>query len=82
MSWIRMIPEDEADGDLKEMYTQEMTPHGVVDNIIKIHSLDPPSMRWHIDMYRQLMYGHGSRLKRAQREMIAVVVSSHNHCVY
>ena len=82
MSWIKMVPENEADGDLKELYAQEKAPWGGVDNIIKVHSLDPPSMRWHIDMYRQLMYGRSSRLKRAQREMIAVVVSTHNHCLY
>ena len=82
MAWIKMIPEDDAEGDLKAMYDEERAPWGGVDNIMKIHSLDPPSMRWHIDMYRQLMYGRGSTLKRAQREMIAVVVSSHNRCHY
>jgi uncharacterized peroxidase-related enzyme len=82
MAWIRTIPEDEAEGELKTVYEAEKAPWGGVDNILKIHSLDPASLRWHLDMYRQLMYGRGSGLRRAQREMIAVVVSSLNHCRY
>ncbi len=77
MAWIRTIPKEEAECDLKALYDD-----GMVDNIEIIHSLDPASHTWHIDMYKQLMYGRGSRLSRSQREMIAVVVSSCNHCVY
>ena len=82
MAWIRTVPEEQAEGRLKEMYEKEKAPWGVVDNILKIHSLDPDSLQWHLDMYRQLMYGRGSTLKRAQREMIAVVVSTLNRCRY
>ncbi|SVD94433.1 uncharacterized protein METZ01_LOCUS447287, partial [marine metagenome] len=31
-----MIPEEEAEGELKELYDQNMEPWGGVDNIIKI----------------------------------------------
>ena len=77
MAWIKTIPEDEAEGELKALYDA-----GMVDNIEIIHSLDPASHTWHIDMYKQLMYGRGSHLTRTQREIIAVAVSSINHCVY
>ncbi len=82
MAWIITVSENEATGSLKELYDAEKMPSGEVDNILKIHSLDPDSLKWHIAMYRQLMYGRGSSLKRAQREMIAVVASSLNHCLY
>jgi uncharacterized peroxidase-related enzyme len=80
-AWIPMIPEAEARGELAELYRQVAEPDGSVDNILKIHSLDPASLRAHFQLYRQAMRGPGE-LTRAQREMIAVVVSSLNRCHY
>ncbi len=46
MAWIKIIPENEADGELKDLYARQMEPWGGVDNIMKIHSLNPPSAVW------------------------------------
>lgn len=81
MAWIRVIQENEAQGSLKEFYDKHMTPAGTVDNVLKIHSLNPPSLEGHYQFYRMLMFGK-SDLSRAQREMIAVVVSVTNKCHY
>jgi uncharacterized peroxidase-related enzyme len=81
MAWIRVIQEDEAQGALKALYDQMIEPWGGVDNILKIHSLNPPSLNGHFDLYRILMFGR-SELSRVQREMIAVVVSAINQCRY
>ncbi len=81
MAWIRIIPEEEADGELKRLYGQVTEPWGGVDNILKIHSLNPPSLSAHFEFYRTLMRG-SSGLTRIQREMIAVVVSVANRCHY
>lgn len=51
------------------------------DNILRIHGVHSRTMPLHYDLYRELMYGRGP-LSRAQREMIAVVVSAHNQCHY
>ena len=51
------------------------------DNIICIHCIHSRIMKHHYDLYRELMYGRGP-LTRAQREMIAVVVSAANKCRY
>ncbi len=81
-AWIRTIPEDEAEGELDELYRQEIDrQHQVVDNIMKIHSLHPSTLRDHAAMYHTLMHEPGG-LSRAEREMIGVVVSSINHCDY
>lgn len=82
MAWIRMIEQAEAEGKLKEMYSQMIDPRvGQVDNILKIHSLFPETLQNHFDLYKTVMYGkHG--LTRVEREMIAVVVSSLNRCHY
>lgn len=80
-AWIKIILEDEAEGDLAEQYSQLIEPWGGVDNILKIHSLSPESLRAHVLLYQTLMYGK-SPLKRPQREMIAVVASAANRCAY
>ena len=81
MTWIRTIAEDEAEGSLGELYERLRNPGGGVDNILKIHSLNPDSLRDHFALYRTVMRGRSS-LTRAQREMIAVVVSAANQCHY
>ena len=82
MAWIKMIPEREADGILADLYKKyKSTETGMIDHILKIHSLDPPSMETHFQMYRGLMFGP-SELSRKEREMIAVVVSVENSCHY
>ncbi|CAN5481553.1 hypothetical protein BH10ACI1_BH10ACI1_27790 [soil metagenome] len=81
MAWIKVIDESEAEGKLQELYAKMVEPWGGVDNILKIHSLNPVSLQAHFDFYKAVM--RGSRdLSRTKREMIAVVVSSINHCHY
>ena len=77
MAWIKMIPETDTEGELKEMYDQNVETWGGVDNILKIHSLSPESLRGHIALYKAVMYGK-SPIPRPEREMIAVVVSAVN----
>ena len=81
MAWIPMIDEDDAEGPLRRLYDQLESPHGGVDNILRIHSLNPPTLRGHLALYRSVMHGP-SPLTRAEREMVAVVVSAENHCRY
>jgi len=81
MAWIKMIPENEATGKLKEAYEKLIEPWGGVDNIMKIHSLNLRSLWAHFELYKTVMYGR-SRITRPQREMIAVVVSAINKCHY
>ena len=81
--WIRVIDEDTPDMDpgLAEMYDEMRDPKGHVDNILKIHSLHPESLRIHFDFYKLVMHGR-SKLSLIQREMIAVAVSTANECHY
>ena len=55
---------------------------GLVPNVIRAFALRPEKLRTFIAKYNELMLGEDARLSRLEREMIAVVVSSHNHCVY
>ena len=81
MAWIQTIDEDDAQGKLEKLYARMMEPWGGVDNILKIHSLNPPSLGGHFELYKTLMRGR-SPLTRIQREMIGVVVSATNQCHY
>lgn len=54
---------------------------GFVPNVLAAYSFDATKLRAFIDMYNDLMLGD-SKLSRLEREMIAVVVSSHNKCFY
>jgi alkylhydroperoxidase family enzyme len=76
-----MIPPQEATGELAEYYSRMHDPDGNVDHILQIHGLNPASLRAHYDLYRVTMFGP-SELTRAQREMVAVVVSVANQCHY
>lgn len=81
MAWIDIIDEDDADGQLAEIYRRLSGRNGRVDHILKIHGLNPESLTGHYEFYKTIMRGR-SPLSRAQREMIAVVVSAVNDCHY
>jgi alkylhydroperoxidase family enzyme len=81
LAFIPYVPYEDATGSLAEQYKRYTTPEGGVDNIVRIHSLNPPSMGHHVTLYAHLMRGR-SPLTRPQREMIAVAVSAENDCFY
>ena len=81
MTYIRTIPEEEAEGDLARLYAEARARVGKVYNIVRCMSLAPEQLESSINLYRALMFGP-SPLSRAQREMIAVVVSKINQCHY
>ena len=81
MAWIAEIDEREAKGSLKDQYSKLKEPWGGIDNILKIHSLNPESLAAHVQLYKTVMFGK-SPIPRIYREMIALVVSSINQCHY
>lgn len=81
MSWIDEIDEQEASGELAVLYRELIAQRGKIANILKVHSLNPPALKGHLDLYMTLLFGR-SGLSRAQRESIAVVTSANNHCDY
>ena len=81
MAYIPYVPYEEATGLLGELYQKYSAGADGVDHIIRIHSLNPRSMRDHVVLYSHLMRG-SSPLTRIQREMLAVTVSAVNECFY
>jgi uncharacterized peroxidase-related enzyme len=81
MAWIQVIDEQEATGDLKEIYDEILDARGKMSNIMRIQSLHPKAMRAHMDLYLSVVYGR-SKLRRPDRELLATVVSALNDCAY
>ena len=81
MAHISYVPYEDAEGLLAELYTRYGGAEPRLDNIVRIHSLNPQSMEHHLQLYAHLMRGR-SPLSRVQREMIAVTVSAANDCFY
>ena len=81
MAWIQTVSDEEATGSLAGFLARARIRAGKVFNIIRIQTLNPPVLTSGIDLYLRTMKGR-SPLSRAQREMIAVVVSKTNACHY
>lgn len=81
MPWIEVIPLEKAGAALKREYEAALKRAGRIWNIVSIMSQNPRAMKTSMDFYCALMFGR-SPLSRSQREMLAVVVSATNRCIY
>jgi uncharacterized peroxidase-related enzyme len=81
MTFIKTIDIDQAEGIVKNEYDKGVQRSGRVFNILKIMSQSPVALKESMRLYLAIMFGE-SKLSRAQREMIATVVSQVNHCKY
>lgn len=79
MAYIRTVPADKAEGELAEAYTTAASRSGM--NQVQLQSLVPSLLKASHGFADALFHGDGP-LSRADREMIAVVVSSANNCFY
>jgi len=81
MPRIDVIEPEDATGRLAEIYQEIAGSRGKIAEVHKIQSLNPETIRQHMNLYMGIMFGK-SPLRRAQREMMAVVVSAANGCEY
>ncbi len=81
MSRINVIQYEQASGELKNMYDEIIGKRGRLSEVLKIQSLHPASIQSHMQLYLDIMFSQ-SPVSRAEREMIAVVVSTANGCGY
>ena len=72
---------EEADGIVAAEYEKGVRRSGRVFNILKVMSRSPQALQASMRMYIAVMFGE-SDLSRAQREMLATVVSWTNDCFY
>ena len=74
---IEKLPED-----LKKYFSVCEEKLGFIPNVLRAFSLIPEKLRSFNSKYNELMLSEDAPLSRLEKEMIAVVVSSYNHCVY
>jgi uncharacterized peroxidase-related enzyme len=79
---IKMVPLEEATGYLREMYEKVKTPHGTVDNVMRVHSLRPRTMEGHVVLYRSVLHSPDNTLPLWLLELVASYTSIINQCAY
>jgi len=79
--FIRQVPIGQAKGTLKRQFDAALRRAGRVWHILHVMSVNPLALRDSMAFYRTIMFGE-SPLTRAQRELLATVTSSEQHCHY
>jgi uncharacterized peroxidase-related enzyme len=81
MAWIKTVSDAEAEGPLRKLFEAAVARAGRVFNIVRVMSLNPPTLKASMGFYQTVMFGQ-SPLSRAQRELLATLVSRINGCHY
>ncbi len=81
ISWFPIPEERDLDPRVADLVARQRAKLGAPNNVVRVHAWRPELMlRW-LDFYEYISKGP-SGLSRAEREMIGVVVSAENKCVF
>lgn len=78
---IPLPPLADLDDDMRRYLEVCQEKLGMIPNVLAAYTFNQEKMRNFSNFYNELMLGE-SGLSKLEREMIAVVVSSANHCFY
>ena len=81
-AWISMISDADATPDLWDALDLARTPHGTVDNVMRVHSHRPNTMHGHVILYRAVLHDDANTLPTWLQEVIGSYVSALNDCAY
>ena len=81
-AWIKIVEDEEASPALREILTLAKTPHGTVDNVMRVHSLRPHTMKGHLVLYRAVLHNDENTIPKWFQETISSYVSILNSCKY
>lgn len=81
LAWLHVPAAEEVADEVKELWAKPLEKLGFVPNVLRAYAIRPRHLQLWNEFYDDLMRGE-SGLTRAQREMIAVVVSTTNRCHY
>ena len=81
MTWIRAIAPESARGRLKKQYEAAIARAGRVYHIVRTMSVAPAILEASMQLFARIAHARRG-LTRAQRELVAVVVSVTNDCHY
>jgi len=77
-----MIADGDASEELLDVLQLSRTPHGTVDNVMRVHSLRPSTMRGHVVLYRAALHDDANTLPQWLQEVVSSYVSILNNCAY
>ncbi len=80
-SWFPVPAEDHLPADLRGLFAKARERLGFVPNVFRVYAFRPERLSAWFTHFRQL-HQPTEHLDAADREMIAVVVSSANRCLY
>ena len=81
-AWIKILGKEEETQSLKEVLAMAKTPHGTVDNVMRVHSLRPKTMKGHLILYRAVLHDDDNTIPQWFQEIISSYVSILNNCDY
>jgi uncharacterized peroxidase-related enzyme len=81
LSWLDVPAPEDVPEEIAELWQLPLEKLGFVPNVLRVFALRPTHLLGWWAYYDELMRGD-SGLSKAQREMIAVVVSALNRCHY
>ena len=81
-AWIEMVTDEEASEKLTKVLNSVKTPHGTVDNVMRVHSLRPSTMKGHYKLYKSVLHDEENFIPTWFQETISSYVSILNDCEY
>ena len=81
MPYVKTISYENSHGELREAYDIMIKTRGRIANVQAVSSLKPNIMKTLMAHVASVMFGE-SGVSRAEREMVAAVVSATNKCQY
>ena len=78
---LNLPPVDPLPDGIEKYFNACQNKLGLVPNVLKAHSFNIDKLNAFTGLYNELMLAN-SNLSKLEREMIAVAVSSENHCFY
>ena len=82
MSWIKVIPFEEATGKLKTIYNRIKGPNNQIDNVLSIHSLRPHTLTGHMSLYKNVLHHTDNTFDNWFLELLGTYTSYLNKCDY
>jgi uncharacterized peroxidase-related enzyme len=81
-AWIRLVPYGESEGYLRSLYDRVKSPGGLIDNVMRAHSLRPHTMEGHSALYKSVLHHTGNAMPVWFLECLGIYTSLSNACDY
>ena len=81
-AWIHLVPYEESEGYLRQLYDRVKGPGGAIDNVMKAHSLRPHTMEGHSALYKSVLHHTGNSMPVWFLEVLGIYASLSNRCDY